>query len=400
MRKCLTCFLHNPIHFGCLVGGNNIFLEILLQLQYRGFQNCPATSLPSARFNEGDKLRKFSRISFRTTGMPVLVNSIQPKIIKLSVSRNFHSFPSLTHSSRFVAPVQSQLQIGFPKAVTPTYISIYGILDIGYRFSSPYYRALAKRPFSEVPRVKSKCENLGVRDGIAKNALPLDTFSIQRRQKKSSARRRSLIVGEHAAASNQPTKASSSSSRRSALGNDNKLTQEEQLVDDGRKDADLTYTAVLQSNSTGDKLVEVPDGSVSMEKKSNKATGSPNKKEKSPKVTKKSPKKQIAQSMGKINSLKLKPLKKLYPPSGKSVVVVESVTKAKVIQGYLGDMYEVLPSYGHVRDLAARSGSVRPDDDFSMVWEVPSAAWTHLKSIKVALSGYDIFFPFDHYQFI
>uniref|UniRef100_A0A7N0ZYZ6 DNA topoisomerase n=1 Tax=Kalanchoe fedtschenkoi TaxID=63787 RepID=A0A7N0ZYZ6_KALFE len=78
---------------------------------------------------------------------------------------------------------------------------------------------------------------------------------------------------------------------------------------------------------------------------------------------------------------------KLYPPSGKSVVVVESVTKSKVIQGYLGDMYEVLPSYGHVRDLAARSGSVRPDDDFSMLWEVPSAAWTHLKRIKVALIG-------------
>ncbi|XVE71428.1 hypothetical protein DITRI_Ditri10aG0149200 [Diplodiscus trichospermus] len=47
-------------------------------------------------------------------------------------------------------------------------------------------------------------------------------------------------------------------------------------------------------------------------------------------------------------------------------MVVESVTKAKVIQGYLGDMFEVLPSYGHVRDLAARSGSVRPNDDFSM----------------------------------
>ncbi|KAL8151188.1 hypothetical protein V2J09_020996 [Rumex salicifolius] len=79
----------------------------------------------------------------------------------------------------------------------------------------------------------------------------------------------------------------------------------------------------------------------------------------------------------------------LYPPRGKSVVVVESLTKAKVIQGYLGDMYEVLPSYGHIRDLAARSGSVRPDDDFSMVWEVPSPAWTHLKSIKVAMSGAD-----------
>ena len=80
--------------------------------------------------------------------------------------------------------------------------------------------------------------------------------------------------------------------------------------------------------------------------------------------------------------------KPLYPPTRKSVVVVESVTKAKVIKRYLGDMYEVLPSYGHVRDLAARSGSVRPDDDFSMVWEVPPPAWTHLKSIKVALSRY------------
>ncbi|KAL6909930.1 hypothetical protein ACP4OV_001589 [Aristida adscensionis] len=82
-----------------------------------------------------------------------------------------------------------------------------------------------------------------------------------------------------------------------------------------------------------------------------------------------------------------KPLVPLYPPTAKSVVVVESVTKAKVIQNYLGDMYEVLPSYGHVRDLAGKSRSVRPDDDFSMVWEVPAAAWTHLKSIKVALKG-------------
>ncbi|KAL6865303.1 hypothetical protein ACP4OV_016454 [Aristida adscensionis] len=82
-----------------------------------------------------------------------------------------------------------------------------------------------------------------------------------------------------------------------------------------------------------------------------------------------------------------KPLVPLYPPTAKSVVVVESVAKAKVIQNYLGDMYEVLPSYGHVRDLAGKSRSVRPDDDFSMVWEVPAAAWTHLKSIKVALKG-------------
>uniref|UniRef100_A0A0E0JZS3 DNA topoisomerase n=1 Tax=Oryza punctata TaxID=4537 RepID=A0A0E0JZS3_ORYPU len=82
-----------------------------------------------------------------------------------------------------------------------------------------------------------------------------------------------------------------------------------------------------------------------------------------------------------------KPLVPLYPPTAKSVLVVESVTKAKVIQKYLGNMYEVLPSYGHVRNLAGRSKSVRPDDDFSMVWEVPAAAWTHLKSIRMALRG-------------
>ncbi|XP_058724770.1 uncharacterized protein LOC131596200 isoform X2 [Vicia villosa] len=79
--------------------------------------------------------------------------------------------------------------------------------------------------------------------------------------------------------------------------------------------------------------------------------------------------------------------KPLYPPVGKSVVVVESVTKAKVIQRYLGDKYVVLPSYGHVRDLASRSGSVRPDDDFSMVWEVQPSSSAHLTSINIALNG-------------
>nr|XP_009419964.1 PREDICTED: uncharacterized protein LOC103999822 [Musa acuminata subsp. malaccensis] len=91
-------------------------------------------------------------------------------------------------------------------------------------------------------------------------------------------------------------------------------------------------------------------------------------------------------STGGVESQRMQ-FKPLYPPTGKSVVVVESATKAKVIQNYLGNMYEVLPSYGHVRDLAARSKSVRPDDDFSMVWEVPDAAWTHLKSIEAALKG-------------
>ncbi|XP_056859459.1 uncharacterized protein LOC108834145 isoform X2 [Raphanus sativus] len=100
--------------------------------------------------------------------------------------------------------------------------------------------------------------------------------------------------------------------------------------------------------------------------------------------------KQVSQAQPMKNSIEHRgqnASKPLFPPSGKSVIVVESITKAKVIQGYLGDMYEVLPSYGHIRDLASRSGSVRPDDDFSMVWEVPSSAWTHIKSIKMALNG-------------
>ncbi|KAI3953649.1 hypothetical protein MKW98_017473 [Papaver atlanticum] len=83
----------------------------------------------------------------------------------------------------------------------------------------------------------------------------------------------------------------------------------------------------------------------------------------------------------------IKKLSPLYPPTGKSVVVVESLKKAKIVQGYLGDLFEVLSSNGHVRMLARWAGAVRPDDDFSMVWGVPDAAWTQVKSMKVALNG-------------
>lgn len=83
----------------------------------------------------------------------------------------------------------------------------------------------------------------------------------------------------------------------------------------------------------------------------------------------------------------IKKLSTLYPPTGKSVVVVESLKKAKIVQGYLGDLFEVLSSNGHVRMLVRWAGAVRPDDDFSMVWGVPDAAWTQVKSMKVALNG-------------
>jgi len=64
-----------------------------------------------------------------------------------------------------------------------------------------------------------------------------------------------------------------------------------------------------------------------------------------------------------------------------NVVVVESPAKAKTINKYLGRDYEVLASYGHVRDLPSRDGSVRPDDDFEMEWEVDSQADKRLKDL-------------------
>jgi hypothetical protein len=129
--------------------------------------------------------------------------------------------------------------------------------------------------------------------------------------------------------------------------------------------------------------------------KSKKGVGSSMEKNRvtsAPKRSSKAKESDVAKNRTKISAhgsgSERKPLTPLYPPTAKSVVVVESVAKAKVIQKFLGDMYQVLPSHGHVRDLAGRSRSVRPEDDFSMVWEVPAAAWTHLKSIRAALKGY------------
>jgi len=74
------------------------------------------------------------------------------------------------------------------------------------------------------------------------------------------------------------------------------------------------------------------------------------------------------------------------------VVVVESPAKAKTINKYLGSGYTVLASYGHVRDLPAKNGSVDPDQDFDMVWEVAEASERHLKAIAEAAKGADHLF--------
>ena len=74
---------------------------------------------------------------------------------------------------------------------------------------------------------------------------------------------------------------------------------------------------------------------------------------------------------------------------GSSVVIVESPAKAKTINKYLGPRYEVLASFGHVRDLPARDGSVLPDQDFEMAWELGERSKRHIDDIMRAVKGAD-----------
>jgi DNA topoisomerase-1 len=69
------------------------------------------------------------------------------------------------------------------------------------------------------------------------------------------------------------------------------------------------------------------------------------------------------------------------------IVVVESPSKAKTINKYLGDSYKVLASFGHVRDLPPKDGSVRPDEDFAMSWEADERGQKHMGEIARALKG-------------
>ncbi|MBY0568669.1 MAG: type I DNA topoisomerase [Hyphomonadaceae bacterium] len=72
-----------------------------------------------------------------------------------------------------------------------------------------------------------------------------------------------------------------------------------------------------------------------------------------------------------------------------NVVVVESPAKAKTINKYLGSDYKVLASYGHIRDLPPKDGSVKPDDDFAMAWEIDAKSSKHVKAIADAMKTAD-----------
>jgi DNA topoisomerase-1 len=69
------------------------------------------------------------------------------------------------------------------------------------------------------------------------------------------------------------------------------------------------------------------------------------------------------------------------------IVVVESPAKAKTIEKYLGGDFRVLASFGHVRDLPAKDGSVRPEEDFAMDWEADERGQKQMRAISSALRG-------------
>lgn len=71
------------------------------------------------------------------------------------------------------------------------------------------------------------------------------------------------------------------------------------------------------------------------------------------------------------------------------LVIVESPAKAKTINKYLGKDYQVLASFGHIRDLPSKDGSVNPDDDFAMTWELSPGGKKRLADIVKALKDAD-----------
>src|SRR6266852_6651981 len=71
------------------------------------------------------------------------------------------------------------------------------------------------------------------------------------------------------------------------------------------------------------------------------------------------------------------------------IVVVEAPAKAKTINAYLGRGYEVLASFGHVRDLPPKDGSVDPDHDFHMIWESDPKSQKRLNDIASAVKNAD-----------
>ena len=80
----------------------------------------------------------------------------------------------------------------------------------------------------------------------------------------------------------------------------------------------------------------------------------------------------------------------------KNLLIVESPNKIKSIKKYLGSDYEVLASFGHVRDLIKKNGAVNPEDNFAMKYEIPAKSVKHVNEIvKAAKEAEHIYLATD-----
>ncbi|KAL6212621.1 hypothetical protein ACLB2K_017839 [Fragaria x ananassa] len=409
----------------------------MAKLQCGALENCPGTCLPSSLVLSLNKCRKYSQLRFRKSRVSCMITSygakVGPAFAPLRRSgdvfqRAFSIDSQLRPSAVNVEISANYVCQGTPKEHSKPRETTTEIRHKEHRFKwllDSRVGDYSKRFLSQVPDVTSKVENVGSQDGrrkwfkmisnrkklkkalatqseteatvssISKDADVKVSNETQLGNEKEDEKLGSSI-------SNSPiSKTKEVSKPKAKRRSKSKKTKEQDSATNAVADVASTQSSERTSQTKksgrskkGEKSAQDKELSATLKTpvdlanrsstkpRGNKKGVKDSEKEKSINSAAKSP-----QEMGKLKLYGKITTKQLYPATGKTVVVVESVTKAKVIQGYLGDMFEVLPSYGHVRDLAARSGSVRPDDDFSMVWEVPSAAWTHLKSIKVALSG-------------
>ncbi len=77
----------------------------------------------------------------------------------------------------------------------------------------------------------------------------------------------------------------------------------------------------------------------------------------------------------------------MYRDKKRNVIIVESPAKAKTISKYLGSNYKVLSSFGHIRDLPAKKGSVLPEKEFEMIWNIDPSSQKHLQNIIHAVKS-------------
>ncbi|KAM1618126.1 hypothetical protein ACFX1R_018318 [Malus domestica] len=400
----------------------------MAKLQWRVFEAYSCACLPSSSNLTTNVYRNYR---LNKSGVSCMITANHSKF-----GPNFHPFRRSGDGSECAFTFHSHLKHGSLNFLGPAGIVNCGSFKNSCRLGLTNHSAGAfpKRFFSQVPSVINKGESVGVQDGrnsgntfffrrLIKCKKRIKALAAQSKTKatdssiskdvevealteqqvgsekgagklgslcssspirndtrvskvKGKKRSKSKKTKEQISAANPPAEA--------AMSQSSKVTS--QPKKSGGTKSGKQSAEVSELNLTAKTPVEIVDVS-STKSQPKKKGGNSFRKGKLINSDTKSPQKLIPQKIGKMKPHGKMTLKQLYPATGKTVVVVESATKAKVIQGYLDDMFEVLPSYGHVRDLAARSGSVRPDDDFSMVWEVPSAAWTHLNSIKVALTG-------------